>query len=1181
MSFEFKIPGSFLKKKAEQEQLGDGNAKPTEPPSLFKRQFPSSRLFGNLTRGGPISVQNPIRAEGALQSRVQKPRDRRFADWLNSESGSDSTHKLAQPKSDGEGGSVSRFKLVRNVEKNVKPSNRTTNPAGSSGENVPRSSSIFRKRSSTSLASAAAIKRATKLVRAKRSTSREEVSDKDQSVGSVKFSLPSSSSHPAGQDSVSPPRFRATPYAAESKTATRDEAVLLRSLLALIGKHCPSEFDKYQVLEERDKLLSKLREEENKHSDEKSRKVQGLCLGMCTEKERYVRVVQKRISPYECGPSGLDPNRLVKEYARSAADQDNPLPHELRSKELLKNTMDYLLKHVLDDVPGNDDDLATWYDFLWSRTRAIRKEITQLMLTDSTAVSLFESYDLFYVTFQYFTDFYAPKAGLCARIHILCAYKLCHLGFDRFDQNMNTENLAKCLQSLRHLYEDLEMQGETFNTEAEFRGYDVMLHLHDSNIMRQVLSYRKEVRESKPVRLALQLSSALQNKNYVRFFRLLRNEATFLQCCICHRYFNTVLSNALHTMMTAYGIRSEFLLDTAYLLRVLAWDDREDAFNSLALYRVYPNSVDHDQVLFNRDVFVQDPDAPARPYLWIDAKNHAAWSQVVYGPEPFAFFSIATITDSFDDSNRYNKDPVLSAVFEKYSLQSEAQRLMFAEQDPAPMKPASIAHMREEHREARSWVSSTVENVVREVADRESFTICRDVNVEELVSSISSDLVDEFIRELLMDSLNEERRERERERARLKSEKLKEEKIKVVRQLLEQLLDEVIAEKAKAAIREELGEGIRVHIETTAQNLIDELWRSKLWHAVDKETKAVLKKTLKSESDEISLGLQRFRDQMELLWLRQFWDVWRARVLDNRRKRQERRHDWETFQGVWNCQMFAPSNYAKRNEPVHRSSPSLALVDSQRLRISLKLVQFKKARSKRLMRKYFDKWRNYVEVRHTLQSMAKRMLHRPKIISSAQRSPFRPSYADRARRKRPHSPSFTMLDYSLPDHGPLYDSYRSSYDSQLANPKETSELPSSEYDYRSMFLSDSYFEEFHRYSPSEISKPFRPPSPRPEEYFGKQGESGMNASTEYDRNPESLILKDSTNSDAVEAVEGNKCEDETDAVKPSKQEDLFCEASSLHEKMLMFSKELNALIKRRKRTDDECRQTALEISVSP
>ncbi|KJH45074.1 hypothetical protein DICVIV_08891 [Dictyocaulus viviparus] len=148
---------------------------------------------------------------------------------------------------------------------------------------------------------------------------------------------------------------------------------------------------------------------------------------MCPEKERYVRIVQKRISQFECASDGsLQPHLMVKEYARSAADQDNPLPHELRSKALLENTMDYLLINKI----------------LYSHR--------------------------------------------CARLHILCAYKLCQLGFDKFDQNMNTENLAKCLQSLRHLYEDLRLQGNVFNTESEFRGYDVMLHLYDSNIFRQV-----------------------------------------------------------------------------------------------------------------------------------------------------------------------------------------------------------------------------------------------------------------------------------------------------------------------------------------------------------------------------------------------------------------------------------------------------------------------------------------------------------------------------------------------------------------------------------------------------------------------------------------------------------------------------------------------------------------------
>ncbi|KAK6057337.1 SAC3/GANP family protein, partial [Cooperia oncophora] len=761
---------------------------------------------------------------------------------------------------------------------------------------------------------------------------------------------------------------------------------------------------------------------------------------------RYVRVVQKRISPYECGPNGLEPNRLVKEYARSAADQDNPLPHELRPKELLKDTMDYLLKYVLDSPPESDDDLAMWYDFYG---------VVRVLYAKKLPSSCYR------------------MLLLCARLHILCAYKLCHLGFDRFDQNMNTENLAKCLQSLRHLYEDLGLQGETFDTEAEFRGYDVMLHLHDSNIMRQVLSYRKEVRESQPVRLALQLSGALQNKNYVRFFRLLKKEATFLQCCICHRYFNTVLSNALLTMMTAYGRSAAFLLDTRYLLRILAWDDTGDVIKSLALYGIHPNNLDNEQVFFDRDEFIQDPDAPARPYRWINAKNYAAWSQVVYGPKPFSFSSVAVMADSFDGSGRYNKDPVLLAVFEKYSLQSEVQQLV-SEQAAAPFKPASIAAIRQGHHEARSWVSSTVENVVREVSDKECLTICR--------------------------AANEERQERDRERAHLESERLKEEKVKLIRRILEKLLDEVVAEQMKALIKQELRDGICAHIDTTANLLLEELWRSKLWHTVDKETKAILKKTLKSQLDFSDSG-NRWSycgyDSFGMFGVLGYW-----RTEGSAKNVDMIGEHFEAF-GIVKC-----SHHLIMQNSTNLVM-ALSILDSQKVEFSLKLVQFKKARLKRIMRKYFDKWRYYVEMRRTPKTKMGTMLHRPKTIKLAPSSPFRPPYADRAKRKRAYPDSFSILDYSLSDRISLHDTFNTSCDSRFITSMEAQEKHS-EYDYHEMFLSDSYFEEWDRpIDVSEISKPFRPPSPRPEEYYAEQNEFRTDGASTCsgDQESKSFILR--------------------------------------------------------------------------
>jgi hypothetical protein len=52
-----------------------------------------------------------------------------------------------------------------------------------------------------------------------------------------------------------------------------------------------------------------------------------------------------------------------------------PLAHELRSLEALQATMDYLIFRIGNEMPKTNVELTRWYDFLWSRTRAIRKVI--------------------------------------------------------------------------------------------------------------------------------------------------------------------------------------------------------------------------------------------------------------------------------------------------------------------------------------------------------------------------------------------------------------------------------------------------------------------------------------------------------------------------------------------------------------------------------------------------------------------------------------------------------------------------------------------------------------------------------------------------------------------------------------------------------------------------------------
>ena len=68
--------------------------------------------------------------------------------------------------------------------------------------------------------------------------------------------------------------------------------------------------------------------------------------------------------------------------------QEEPLNHELRPGPVLMMTMNYLLNNIMDR--GEKGIWADWFDFLWNRTRAIRKDITQQHIHDETAVELME-----------------------------------------------------------------------------------------------------------------------------------------------------------------------------------------------------------------------------------------------------------------------------------------------------------------------------------------------------------------------------------------------------------------------------------------------------------------------------------------------------------------------------------------------------------------------------------------------------------------------------------------------------------------------------------------------------------------------------------------------------------------------------------------------------------------------
>ncbi len=53
-----------------------------------------------------------------------------------------------------------------------------------------------------------------------------------------------------------------------------------------------------------------------------------------------------------------------------------------------------------------------------------------------------------------------------------------------FDAKINNENMTKCLQSLKEMYQDLDTKEVYCPNEAEFRQYNVLLKLNDGDILR-------------------------------------------------------------------------------------------------------------------------------------------------------------------------------------------------------------------------------------------------------------------------------------------------------------------------------------------------------------------------------------------------------------------------------------------------------------------------------------------------------------------------------------------------------------------------------------------------------------------------------------------------------------------------------------------------------------------------
>lgn len=359
----------------------------------------------------------------------------------------------------------------------------------------------------------------------------------------------------------------------------------------------------------------------------------GVCPDMCPEKERVMREVQHQIALFELDGNSRHMNHsiAIKQYSRSSADQESALPHELRPAFVLKMTMNYLLHNIMDLCDLEDTNIAEWYHFVWDRTRSIRKDITQQELCCPDAVSLVEQ---------------------CARFHIHCAARLIAEEPQVFDQKINTENLTKCLQSLKYLYHDLRLKSIECQNEAEFRAYVVLLNLQDCNFLWEIKQLPVHLQHSVELRFAIQIYLAMENNNYVKFFALVR-QTTYMNACILLRYFTQIRLRALHIILKAYAPRNATIMSISYLTYVLAFEDDEQCYQFLITYGMECD-YENDRVVLDRNSFCH-PDMPLivdRSINIVEHKRQCAVGEAVYGGtlEPLNTFLEHKVHNSFDEN---------------------------------------------------------------------------------------------------------------------------------------------------------------------------------------------------------------------------------------------------------------------------------------------------------------------------------------------------------------------------------------------------------------------------------------------------------------------------------------------------------------------------------------------------
>ena len=284
----------------------------------------------------------------------------------------------------------------------------------------------------------------------------------------------------------------------------------------------------------------------------------GTCEEMCPRFEQIARIMEHDVKNLERaqGPDGTMwpvPQKMIKAYGRSSAGQDAPLPDDIRTPRALRRTLDYMIREIV----GDGNNLPTVHNFLWDRTRSIRRDFTFQQASLAAA--------------DYADEIYCLET--IARFHVIALHQMSdptNTSTD-FSEHQEVEQLGRTLLSLIHTYEDCKALGIVCPNEAEFRAYHLVYHARNPAMMESVQDWGAEFWSNNIIQTAIGLVECLHTiwevngplkphmkseiaQNFCnRFFTVLQQpEISYVMACFAELHFNSIRQATLKTILSAY-----------------------------------------------------------------------------------------------------------------------------------------------------------------------------------------------------------------------------------------------------------------------------------------------------------------------------------------------------------------------------------------------------------------------------------------------------------------------------------------------------------------------------------------------------------------------------------------------------------------------------------------------------